>query len=286
MAANSLLIVPAGFDPATDFGSYTSQGLIHTAGTTLKLSAGQDFGGIGSIAIRSPAKEPSAASNGAINLNNGLVLSGAGSVNLGNGSLTVNDPTSASAADRSRRQAIRRQWGHGPIHPIRRDRTLTTVFLGYNSADSGTYNLSGTGQLSAPTQYVGYSGTGTFTQSAGTNTAYGNFYLGYNSAPAERTTSTARAHCPRLTQYVGYSGAGTFTQSAGTNSVRTSSTWATTRAAAGRTILTGNGRLSSYYRAVRRLLRHGHLHPVGRSESRTTAISTSATTPAQRHYTP
>ena len=44
--------------------------------------------------------------------------------------------------------------------------------LGYDSGStSGTYNLSGTGQLSAGSEYIGYQGTGTFMQTGGTNTA-------------------------------------------------------------------------------------------------------------------
>ena len=38
------------------------------------------------------------------------------------------------------------------------------------SGGSGTYNLSGSGSLSANYEYIGYSGSGTFTQSGGTNT--------------------------------------------------------------------------------------------------------------------
>ena len=49
MGANSLLIVPAGFNTATGFGSFTTQGLVHTAGTTLTVPAGKGFGGWGSI---------------------------------------------------------------------------------------------------------------------------------------------------------------------------------------------------------------------------------------------
>ena len=45
-----------------------------------------------------------------------------------------------------------------------------SLSLGYDSGSSGTYDLSGTGQLSADYEYIGYSGTGTFTQSGGTNT--------------------------------------------------------------------------------------------------------------------
>jgi hypothetical protein len=45
----------------------------------------------------------------------------------------------------------------------------SSLYLGLNSVGAGTYNLSGTGQLTAVNEYIGYSGTGTFTQSGGTN---------------------------------------------------------------------------------------------------------------------
>ena len=41
-------------------------------------------------------------------------------------------------------------------------------------------NLGGTGQLWAPYQYVGYNGTGSFTQSGGTSTVF-FLQLGYNA---------------------------------------------------------------------------------------------------------
>ena len=55
-----------------------------------------------------------------------------------------------------------------------------SLYLGYCSGASGTYTLSGTGQLLAANQYVGYSGTGSFTQSGGTNAISGNLSLGCN----------------------------------------------------------------------------------------------------------
>ena len=51
------------------------------------------------------------------------------------------------------------------------------VYLGYNPGSSGTYNLNGTGSFLSDFEYVGYSGTGTVTQSAGTSTiSYGTYY--------------------------------------------------------------------------------------------------------------
>lgn len=51
------------------------------------------------------------------------------------------------------------------------------LYLGYNSGAGGTYNLSGSGLLSASYENVGQSGTGTFTQSGGTNACSSNLYL-------------------------------------------------------------------------------------------------------------
>ncbi len=50
--------------------------------------------------------------------------------------------------------------------------------IGYYSGTVGTYNLSGSGILSACIESIGSSGTGTFNQSGGTNTATNAFLLG------------------------------------------------------------------------------------------------------------
>ena len=65
------------------------------------------------------------------------------------------------------------------------------LYLGNSSSGSGTYNLGGSGNLSAKTEYVGYSGSGAFTQTGGTNTV----------------------------SLLSISGTGSFTQSGGTNAV-------------------------------------------------------------------
>jgi hypothetical protein len=71
------------------------------------------------------------------------------------------------------------------------------LILGASSASSsGTYNLSGTGQLSADYETIGDSGTGTFTQDGGSNSA--SFV------------------------YLGSSGTGTFTQTGGMNTISSS----------------------------------------------------------------
>ena len=81
---NSLLIVPAGFNPATGFGSLNSSGLIHNAGTTLLVPAAQGFSGQGSIVDPVVCQGTIAAvsGGGSINLGNGLSVSGTAKVRL------------------------------------------------------------------------------------------------------------------------------------------------------------------------------------------------------------
>ena len=76
VGANSLLIVAPGFDP-TKYASYTNLGLTHTAGTTLNVSAGTGFGGWGTVSDPVTCQGTIAATfGGAINLSNGLIISG------------------------------------------------------------------------------------------------------------------------------------------------------------------------------------------------------------------
>lgn len=103
------------------------------------------------------------------------------------------------------------------------------LYLGYNTGSSGTYNLSGTGQLTTTqAEYIGYNGTGTFTQTGGSNTigattSPGNLYLGYSTG--SNGTYNLSGDTATLTingagsggEYIGYDGTGTFTQSGGSN---------------------------------------------------------------------
>ena len=89
------------------------------------------------------------------------------------------------------------------------------LYLGSNVGSNATYSLSG-GSLSVPNEFVGYSGTGTFTQSGGTNTA-GKLTLAYGSGSSGTYGLSGSGLLLVPTEYVGYSGTGTFTQSGGTN---------------------------------------------------------------------
>ena len=91
-----------------------------------------------------------------------------------------------------------------------------------NGAASG---ISG-GLLSAANQYVGYAGTGLFTQSGGTNTFVnrnGYLYLGYGPGDSGTYILSGSALLSSQNtngnQIIGYAGTGTFTQLGGTNSI-------------------------------------------------------------------
>ena len=57
----------------------------------------------------------------------------------------------------------------------------STLDLGNNVGDVGSYGLSGVGQISAAYENVGLSGTGTFNQSGGINTVANQLILGVNA---------------------------------------------------------------------------------------------------------
>ena len=126
------------------------------------------------------------------------------------------------------------------------------LYLGEpNGANAGTIQISG-GGLSASYEYVGYSGTGTFTQSGGTNnassSAYTGLYLGYSG---NSSSGNYNLFGPSLlsayAEYIGNVGAGTFYESGGANMVGNGGLtlgYANT-SSSGKYILSGSGLLSA-----------------------------------------
>lgn len=98
--------------------------------------------------------------------------------------------------------------------------TVTTELdLGYNSARTGTYNLSGTGTLAVKNLYIGGSGVGSFTQTGGTVNATDAINLGATSGGAVTYSISAGVlNTPYLV--VGDLGPATFTQSGGSVTTR------------------------------------------------------------------
>ena len=106
--------------------------------------------------------------------------------------------------------------------------------LGYNAGSSGNYTLSGTGQLQLPGRAygsylrVGYSGSGSFTQSGGIVNITDNNYPTVEIAQNAGSVGTYSLSGGQLNvlgqalpggENVGASGTGAFTQSGGTNNM-------------------------------------------------------------------
>ena len=152
-----------------------------------------------------------------MNFTSGLNVSGSGSASLGTGSLTVNNASSGMSG--TTLSAANLYVGSGGTGTFTHSAGTVTVsngfYLGYNSADTGTYALSGTGKLSLYNEFVGYSVAGSVTQSGGSNGA-SLLVLGYNST-GNGAYNLSAGTLSVTSQSVGFSGAGSFTQSGGSN---------------------------------------------------------------------
>ena len=118
------------------------------------------------------------------------------------------------------------------------------ILLGDALGSSGAYTLGGctdSPSLSAANQYVGVEGTGSFTQTGGSNTVNAALYLGYYSG----SSGTYNLQGGRLqAANVNIKSGGTFAQSGGSLNATTSLTNAGTYTMAGGT-LTGGGTLTN-----------------------------------------
>jgi autotransporter-associated beta strand protein len=196
LSNSSLLILPSSGTLAA-FGNFSNLGLTHTAGTTLNIAASQGFVGWGDINDPVVDQGTIAVPNNpyaGLTLHNGLVLSGSGSVNLGNinsgnsnlgngpGSLIVNDSSSGvSGGSLITPSLVVANSGTGTFSHTGGSVAAANLYIGYNPGNSGTYSLGNSASLTAATEYVGYGGNGTFTQTGGTNTATSAVYLGNNA---------------------------------------------------------------------------------------------------------
>ena len=91
-----------------------------------------------------------------------------------------------------------------------------TLEVGQNSTGNGTYTLS-SGSLHSGGEYIGHSGTGTFSQSDGTNIVLGALYIGKDFGSSGAYTLSGGDLGAEGAEVVAGSGTGTFTQTGGTH---------------------------------------------------------------------
>jgi fibronectin-binding autotransporter adhesin len=120
----------------------------------------------------------------------GLSVGGNGSYyRLGDGSLIVGTTASPSSEyiGSSGNATFTQTGGSHLINGV--------LYAGYNASTTGTFVLgSGTLTIGAPgfpgAEYIGYNGTGTFTQTGGTHTIYGDLLLSFNTGSKGNFTQT------------------------------------------------------------------------------------------------
>ncbi|MFH1550534.1 MAG: PEP-CTERM sorting domain-containing protein [Planctomycetota bacterium] len=180
-AANTLTIFPMGFDPAAQFGSYNALGLVHNAGSTLVISAGEGFAGRGWIGDYVQSSGNIVASGGPLDFRGGLTISDGGTLDSSSYDFTVGNGATVTIAASGGELSARNEYiGHsdtGEFNQAGGTHTVSSLYVGRFSG--GTYNLSA-GDLSAGSEYIGYyHGLGEFNQTGGTN------IVGYFSVEAD-----------------------------------------------------------------------------------------------------
>jgi hypothetical protein len=159
----------------------------------------------------------SGGSNTALGVSLGNVLGSSGTYNLSNGaSLNV----SAGENIGTHGTGVFNQTGGS--HNVS---AAHGVIIGFSPDGSGTYTLSA-GTLMVPNgpMYVGYSGTGVFNQTGGSNIVNGTNGLYLGSSAGSSGTYTLSGGTLSVTngvfvsEYIGYAGTGVFNQAGGSNS--------------------------------------------------------------------
>ena len=93
------------------------------------------------------------------------------------------------------------------------------LFLGLGPGESGTVSMSG-GSLSTNEAYLGFDGTGTFTQTGGTHTSNAALHLGEDDTSNGTYELSDTGSLSAVYEYIGFAGTGTFTQTGGMNTAK------------------------------------------------------------------
>jgi hypothetical protein len=155
-----------------EYVGYLGAGVFNQSGGTNTVTAGDGGLGIGG------GTGPYQGIPGTYNLSGGLLTVSNECVGYyGNGTFVQTGGTHQSIG-----YGIAVGFGILTIGDYRQSAGSTTIsnslWLGYNMWSQGTYSLSGTGQLAAGTEYVGYYGSGTFNQSGGVHTVTNSLNIG------------------------------------------------------------------------------------------------------------
>ena len=211
-------------------GNFTQTGGTATVGDTLTLAQQPGSSGVynlqgGSLAALnevvgsygSGAFTQSGGTNtvgGALNLSPATFTGGSSTYNLTDGYL------SAGTVNLNDRGAFNQTGGtfdFSTFNHIAGSASFTDLYLGRDIGSSSTYNLSGGTLAATGYEYVGYSGTGSFTQSGGTHTVAQRLRLGWNAGSSGSYDLSGGSLYVADNETVGIHGSGCFNQSGGTH---------------------------------------------------------------------
>lgn len=171
--ANSLLMLPAGFDPATGFRSLSGPGVVHVPGTTLFVPAGCKAS-IGQDSDDARQLDDHVICEGTLtgyklDIRNGIQVRAGASVSVTSGYLDVEDLVSEITGGTLKIPEVYvGRTGTGRFLQTTGTATVENqIWLGYDAGASGTYELDG-GTLKGGSIYVGRYGVGVFEQHGGT----------------------------------------------------------------------------------------------------------------------
>jgi len=152
--------------------------------------------------------------------NNGTVTTGGfnyalslGNFDGGNGTYNLNGGTLSTAGGML--QVGR--YGTGTFHHTAGNNYPNSMMIGHQNGSSGSYHLSGTGNIDASEIYVGTYGPGQFTQNGGTNSMTETLLIGYDSDVTGTYTLNSGSLTSGNTAHIGFGGTATFTQTGGTH---------------------------------------------------------------------
>ncbi len=124
--------------------------------------------------------------------------------------------------------------------------------LGFQAGATGSYTLSGSALLSGNgSEYVGFSGSGAFTQLGGTNNIRSSpLYLGYNAGSRGTYSLSGNGQLTCGGEWIAYNGTGSLSQTGGTNTIVGTLTLGFASSSSATFSLGGNGQLSAWLEQV------------------------------------
>jgi hypothetical protein len=216
------LYVGGGVYPGGDYGSGTGS---YSLGGTGSLAAEEEFVGCTEGTFTQTGGSNTITDTlyvGGVD-DNGEAFAGTGAYSLQNGTLSTSSEIIGYA-------------GMGSFTQTGGTNTVSGILYvgglvddnGNQIGGTGSYALSGTGTvLSASYETIGYTGTGSFNQTGGSNTISNELYVGggfdNEGSPVAGTgsysLSGAGATLSALYESIGYTSSGTFSQTGGTNTI-------------------------------------------------------------------